>query len=131
MSKQANTSLKDQGVELRSLDLKGSQDDIVAALKGVDTLISAIGPSDQAEQIPLATAAKTAGVKRFVPCAFITAMPVGVHMLRDVKEEVYNHTKRLGLPYTIIDVGWWYQISVRYVLLLGDMAHAERLISRT
>ena len=32
-------------------------------------------------------------------------------MLRDQKEEVYNHVKRLYLPYTIIDVGWWYQIS--------------------
>ena len=38
-------------------------------------------------------------------------MPVGVHMSRDQKEEVYNHVKRLHLPYTIIDVGWWYQFS--------------------
>lgn len=66
---------------------------------------------DQLQQIPLATAAKTAGVKRFLPCAFLTVMPVGIHMLRDQKEEVYNHIKRLGLSYTIIDVGWWYQIS--------------------
>ena len=25
------------------------------------------------------------------------------------KESVYNHIKQLRLPYTIIDVGWWYQ----------------------
>lgn len=31
-------------------------------------------------------------------------------MLRDWKEDVYNHIKRIHLPYTIIDVGWWYQI---------------------
>lgn len=27
------------------------------------------------------------------------------------KEVVYNHTKKLFLPYTILDVGWWYQIA--------------------
>lgn len=38
-------------------------------------------------------------------------MPVGVHQSRDQKEEVFNLVKRLHLPYTIIDVGWWCQIS--------------------
>lgn len=67
---------------------------------------------EQLEQIPLATAAKAAGVKRFIPCGFVTVIPVGgVHMLRDLKETVYNHVKILGLPYTILDVGWWYQIA--------------------
>ena len=27
------------------------------------------------------------------------------------KEVVYNHIKTLYLPYTILDVGWWYQIA--------------------
>lgn len=27
------------------------------------------------------------------------------------KETVYNHIKQLQLPFTIIDVGWWYQLS--------------------
>ena len=111
MSKSANQALKASGVELRALDLQGPQDAIVQALEDVEILISAIGPTEQLQQIPLATAAKAAGVKLFVPCAFITAMPVGIHLLRDQKEEVYNHIKRIGLPYTIIDVGWWYQIS--------------------
>lgn len=31
--------------------------------------------------------------------------------LRDEKEEVYNHTFQLHLPYTIIDVGFWHQLS--------------------
>lgn len=28
------------------------------------------------------------------------------------KEEMLDHVQRLGLPYTVIDVGWWYQISL-------------------
>ncbi|KAL6402664.1 isoflavone reductase family protein [Ilyonectria robusta] len=31
--------------------------------------------------------------------------------IRDQKEIVYNHIKQLWLPYTVIDVGWWYQIA--------------------
>lgn len=113
LTKPANVALKDIGVDLRPLDLAtDDQPKIVAALKGVDILISAIGPGAQLDQIPLATAAKTAGVKRFVPCAFIPVIPAGgVHDLRDQKEMVYNHARVIGLPYTIIDCGWWYQIA--------------------
>lgn len=28
------------------------------------------------------------------------------------KEIIINHIKKIKLPYTIIDVGWWYQISL-------------------
>jgi hypothetical protein len=111
MSKPANLAIKERGVELRPLDTTGSQEALASALKGIDILVSAIGPMEQLQQIPLATAAKTAGVKLFAPCAFVTVMPAGVHILRDQKEEVYNHIKRLHLPYVIIDCGWWYQIS--------------------
>lgn len=107
MSKPANIALKDRGVELRQLDLQNSSHDtIVSAIKDIEILISAIGPFDLLQQIPLATAAKAAGVKRFVPDTYGTIMPVGVHYLRDIKEEVLNHIKRIHLPYTIIDVGW-------------------------
>ena len=36
---------------------------------------------------------------------------MGVMALRDAKEEVYNHILKLKLPYTIIDTGFWHQIS--------------------
>lgn len=107
MSKPVNVAIKDRGIELRPMDTKASHEKLVSGLKDIDILVSAIGPREQPEQIPLATAAKEAGVKLFVPCAFMSAMPVGVHVLRDQKEEVYNHIKRLHLPYVIIDVGWW------------------------
>ena len=85
---------------------------MVTALEGLDIVISAIGPRDQLAQLPLVPAVKRAGVKRFVPCGFGPAMPVGVHRSRDQKEQVYNLVKRLHIPYTIIDVGWWYQFSL-------------------
>lgn len=113
LAKPANLALKAKGIELRPLDLTASQAEIVASLQNVDILISAIGPSDQLAQIPLATAAKTAGIKRFIPCAFVTVIPAGgIHLLRDQKQQVYEHIFKSGLHYTIIDVGWWYQISV-------------------
>ena len=113
MSKPANIALKDRGVELRPLDLKGSQESLVSALKDIEILISAIEASQQLEQLPLANAVKLAGIKRFIPCGFITIIPPGgIQELRDGKEQVYNHVKQLGIPYTILDVGWWYQIAL-------------------
>lgn len=54
------------------------------ALSGIDVVVCSVGPPDQRSQIPLANAAKIAGVKRFVPCGFITvAPPGGIMWLRD------------------------------------------------
>lgn len=104
--------LGERGVKIRIGDIGGSIDELVKVLQGFDTVISAIDAGSQLAQISLATAAKQAGIKRFVPCAFITVCPpTGVMTLRDHKEEVYNHIKKLKLPYTIIDVGYWHQIS--------------------
>jgi nucleoside-diphosphate-sugar epimerase len=63
-------------------------------------------------QLPLVDAAAKAGVKRFVPCAFITVCPPGGIMnLRDQKEIVYQRIWQHKLPYTIVDVGFWHQLS--------------------
>lgn len=84
LDKPANATLKERGVDIVAADLSGPIEHLVSILKGVDVLISAVGPQDQYAQIPLATAAKQAGVKRFVPCAFITVVPPrGIMELRD------------------------------------------------
>jgi len=105
-------TLADRGIKIRVGDIGGPIEGLVDILAGVDVLISAIDAMSQLAQIQLVTAAKEAGVKRFVPCAFTTvAPPGGVMALRDVKEEVYQHIRKLYLPYTIIDVGYWYSLS--------------------
>lgn len=84
MHKPTVAALKDRGVSIRTCDLKASEDELVQALSGIDVLISCIGPAEQEEQIPLATAAKKVGIKRFIPCGFITvAPPGGIMWLRD------------------------------------------------
>ncbi|KAJ7642070.1 hypothetical protein FB45DRAFT_737838 [Roridomyces roridus] len=104
--------LRAQGVKIRVVDIAAPVAELVSSLSGVDILISAIDAGSQTAQINLATAAKEAGVKRFVPCAFTTvAPPGGVMALRDSKEEVYQHVRKLFLPHTVIDVGYWHQIS--------------------
>jgi hypothetical protein len=56
----------------------------VPLLKDVDVVISAIDAGSQLSQLNLVVASKKAGVKRFVPCAFITVAPAGGVMgLRD------------------------------------------------
>ncbi|KAJ7165838.1 hypothetical protein C8R46DRAFT_1096354 [Mycena filopes] len=110
-SKPAVKALGERGVGIRVVDIAGPLEDLVKALAGVDVFISAIDAGGQLAQFQLATAAKEAGVKRFVPCAFMTVAPPGTMSMRDEKEEVYQHIWRLHLPYTIIDVGYWHQIS--------------------
>lgn len=76
--------LKTRGVALRVADITAPEEELASALAGIDILISAIGPNDLLQQKTLVRAAKSAGVKRFVPCAFITvAPPKGVMLLRD------------------------------------------------
>jgi len=57
---------------------------LIKALDGIETVISTLSPTAYLAHIPLANAAKKAGVKRFIPCGFITvAPPGGVMLLRD------------------------------------------------
>lgn len=70
-------------MKLVAADLKGPQEDLVKVLAGVDVLISAIFFQVLHQEIPLAKAAKAAGVKRFVPCSFGTPCPRGLMLLRD------------------------------------------------
>ncbi|KAF7561481.1 hypothetical protein G7046_g2659 [Stylonectria norvegica] len=101
---------KKRGVTIVSLSFDAPHDDLVEALKGQDVLIAAVDMFSVAPQIALADAAKAAGVKRFLPSAFATpCAPRGVLAFRDMKEEVVNHVKKIYLPYTIVDIGTWYQ----------------------
>ncbi|KAK7053836.1 glycoside hydrolase [Favolaschia claudopus] len=105
-------ALAERGTTLRIADIQGPIESLVDALTGVDVLISAIDFANTLAQINLAAAAKKAGVKRFVPCSFTTVVPPGgVMSIRDTKEEVNQHIRKLYLPYTIVDVGYWYQLS--------------------
>jgi hypothetical protein len=76
------------------------------------TIISAIDTHALSSQHNLAVAAKAAGVARFVPCSYTTIAPRGgVLKIRDDKEDAFDAILQLKLPYTIIDVGFWSQIS--------------------
>lgn len=80
-----NNELKDRGVKVVAADLRGPEDDLVSLLKGADVVISTIVATALLDQIPLANAAKKAGVGRFIPCTFATACPpAGVMGLRDM-----------------------------------------------
>ncbi|KAJ4211705.1 hypothetical protein NW759_012307 [Fusarium solani] len=105
--------LKEMGVRVVGADLTGPEEDLKAILTDMDVVISAVNATAILNEIPLINAAKSAGVGRYVPCFFATVVPPnGVLRLRDVKEVVFNHIKKVYLPYTVIDVGWWYQIAL-------------------
>ncbi len=77
-------ALTERGVKIRIADISSSVEDLVAVIAGTDIFISAVGGMAQLAQLNLVTAAKKAGVKRFVPCDFASvAPPGGVMLLRD------------------------------------------------
>ncbi|OTA55938.1 NAD(P)-binding protein [Hypoxylon sp. EC38] len=119
----ANNELKNHGVRVVAANLTGPQDDLIQILTGIDVVISCIVYTNLDDQIPLAEAAKKAGVKRFVPCDFSTPAPRGVMILHDQKDDVLAAIQRLYLPYTVIDVGWWSQAAVPAVTS-GKTDHA-------
>ncbi|UPL00896.1 hypothetical protein LCI18_011830 [Fusarium solani-melongenae] len=136
-------AIKARGVSIIPLGLESTHEQLVEALSGHEVVISALDPFCVSHQITLANAASDAKVGRFVPSAFgPVCPPQGVVALREMKEEVINYVKNIYLPYTIIDVGWWYQSStpnlpsgkIDYVLTFGmsriveDGSHATCII---
>ncbi|KAH6953493.1 hypothetical protein DER45DRAFT_587019 [Fusarium avenaceum] len=126
LEKPAYTEIKKRGVKVVSADLKGSQDVLVDLLSGIDVVISAIFFGSLEDEIPLADAAKRAGVKRFVQSAFMVVIPPrGVVDFREKasKEDILNYIQKFRLPYTYIDAGWWYQLTLPR-LPSGRLDHA-------
>jgi hypothetical protein len=80
-------ALSEKNVKVCIADITGPVEDVIPILSGFDAVISAVSAIDgtlQLSQMNLATAAKKAGIKRFVPCAFASVCPPGgVMMLRD------------------------------------------------
>ncbi|RAH73056.1 NAD(P)-binding protein [Aspergillus aculeatinus CBS 121060] len=97
----------------RVVDLDLPEDALVPALAGIDILISTLGPATVAQEKTLVRAAKRAGVQRFVPSSWVTvAPPRGAMLLREEKEEILAELRAQSMDYTVIDVGYWYQLSL-------------------
>ncbi|VUC26703.1 unnamed protein product [Clonostachys rosea] len=102
--------IKEKGANVIGIDLDTPLNELVKSLQGQQIVISCVIPFASDLEIKLADAAKAAGVERFIPSFFgPVCPPKGVLVLRETKEDVLNHIKKIHLPYTVIDVGWWYQ----------------------
>ncbi|KAF5623697.1 isoflavone reductase P3 [Fusarium tjaetaba] len=105
--------IKNKGVSVVPINLENNHDELVKALTGQDVVISCLVPFTTGPEIALANASKEAGIKRFLPSAFgPPCPPEGVMLLRELKETIINHVKKIYLPYTVVDVGMWYQVSL-------------------
>ncbi|KAI0657637.1 NAD-P-binding protein [Cubamyces menziesii] len=112
LAKPATEALRAAGVEIRQGDLLDGVEKLTSIFAGVDILISAVTAFVIEHQKDAFRAAKAAGVKRIVPCDFGTPGAPGIRKLHDQKLAIRDFVKELGVPYTIIDVGWWMQLSL-------------------
>lgn len=77
-------ALASRGVKIVTVDLNDAVEVIAKSLDSIDVVIAAVPPHVLEAQIPLARAAKLAGVKRFVPSSFAMALaPGGVATVQD------------------------------------------------
>ncbi|RDX46055.1 NAD-P-binding protein [Lentinus brumalis] len=109
VTKPATEDLKASGAEIRVGDLTDDYEQLKEHLRGVDVLISAVNARVVGQQREIFRAAKEVGVERIVPCDWATPGAKGIRVLADVKLEIREYVKELGVGYTVIDVGWWMQ----------------------
>ncbi|KAJ1329850.1 NmrA family NAD(P)-binding protein [Microdochium nivale] len=126
LDKPETQNLRNRGVKTVAVDLSSlpasptshggkpaaADPGLVRLLTSIDVVISTTFFMNLGEQVPLVDAAKAAGVARFIPCNFQTVAPRGVMALSDAKYAILDHIQRVRQPYTVIEVGWWYQLSL-------------------
>jgi hypothetical protein len=81
------------------------------------------------DQTRLVDSAKRVGAKRFIPCDWASASPRGIMEMHDTvsviewftsrltlirrqKYKIHDYIKEKQVPYTIIDVGFWFHFSL-------------------
>jgi hypothetical protein len=100
------------GVTIKTADFCNVEA-LAACFAGADVVISCLMLIQRLESETLIDAAHRAGVGRFVPSFWAMVMPPrGVMEARELKEDLLDRCKRIYLPYTVIDVGAWYQVSL-------------------
>jgi hypothetical protein len=116
-TKPSTLRLRDLGITLAIGDLNGPISDLVTLLQDTSILISCLPIEALPSQITLINAAaKVSTITRFIPSNWATpAARGGIIASRDIKEDVHDYLFRLKLPFTIIDVGFWFQASVPLV----------------
>ncbi|KIY66232.1 NAD(P)-binding protein [Cylindrobasidium torrendii FP15055 ss-10] len=104
--KPAVQEYKAAGAEVRIGDITQTEEELVQHLAGVNIIISLV--LALIDQKPLFRAAKKVStITRVVPSDFGPHGTRGVTYMQDIKLDVREFIKELGLPYTFIEVGWW------------------------
>ncbi|KAK1656501.1 hypothetical protein BDP81DRAFT_364641 [Colletotrichum phormii] len=102
-----------RGVTVKAVELDGSIEAISGVVANVDVVISCLTLFSFQEEMNLIEASSKANVGRYIPSFWGPACaPRGVMMLRDKKQEFLDRIWDLHLPYTVVDVGWWYQLTL-------------------
>ncbi|KAF4435244.1 isoflavone reductase P3 [Fusarium acutatum] len=98
------------GATIKTADFR-DVDALAKQLAGTDVVISCLMPIQLAESEALIDAAHRAGVGRFLPSFWGPVMPPrGIMAVRETREDLLDRCKRLYLPFTVVDVGMWYQV---------------------
>ena len=104
--KSTNPEWFTKGAELAKIDYADNAS-LVAAFKGVDVVITALGISALSQQDPIGKAAKAAGVKLFVPSEYGNDTEDAVDGPFLAKKKFSELLKEINLPYVKVFTGFW------------------------
>ncbi|MCB1676914.1 MAG: NmrA family NAD(P)-binding protein [Halioglobus sp.] len=119
---------RDRGVLVQEVDVTDHVE-LIAALEGVDYLVSCVPLLATESQYPLIFAAREAGVERFVPSEFgfiyeweqFWPTPTVHRTMARQKAFIKRMIEMAGLDYTIIPAGLWPEYyMLEPVLVMGD-----------
>ncbi|EJT69752.1 hypothetical protein GGTG_12635 [Gaeumannomyces tritici R3-111a-1] len=111
LDKPANEEYRKKGIKVVGASMTDSHDRLGEILLGADAVITPMFPTELDQQKRIIDVCKEVGVKRYIPSNFMPAMPpVGVMGIRDKKEEIICYAKLRMVPYTIVDMAFWFEL---------------------
>ncbi|KAL8383193.1 hypothetical protein RB595_006787 [Gaeumannomyces hyphopodioides] len=111
LDKPANEEYRKKGVRVVGANMTDSHDKLAEILRGADAVITPMFPTELDQQKNVIDVCKEVGVKRYIPSNFGPVMPsVGAMGIRDKKEEIICYAKLHKVPYTIVDMAFWFEL---------------------
>ncbi|KLU90192.1 hypothetical protein MAPG_09156 [Magnaporthiopsis poae ATCC 64411] len=119
LGKPENEEYRKKGVKVVGALMTDPREKLAEILRGADAVITPMFPAELDWQKNVIDVCKDVGVKRYIPSNFGPVMPpVGAMGMRDKKEEIVHYIKLRKVPYTIVDMAFWFEL-LRYRLPSG------------
>ncbi|KAL1919979.1 uncharacterized protein VTP21DRAFT_1125 [Calcarisporiella thermophila] len=125
-------NLRSRGIQVHVVDYNDI-DLLTEILRGKDAVVSALPSQNVYDQLPLAKAAKKAGVVRFIPSEYgmDTSHPDNSSVaVLGKKDQFAKEIEAIGLEYTRVMTGFWPDYLILYTPIIDVKNHTISLVGK-